>query len=169
MTSITSDATQYTIKRIGALLHRISPIVDGAGRIVHYVASPLMVELRRRDIMQILVGAALLAIPVGFTEEVWRLGEQLPLANVLGLAGISLTFIAAFVFFNFYRELWRAYWLEYVKRVAAIYLLSLLAVGVLLTLIEAAPWGSDSLVALKRIVIVAFPASMSAAVSDSIK
>ncbi len=160
---------EAAIKRIGALLHKVTPIVDGAGRIVHYVANPLMVELRRRDVMQIVVGASILAIPVGFTEEAWRLGERLPLPNIAALAAVSIAFIAAFVYFNFYRELFRSYWVEYVKRVLAIYLLSLAAVAALLTLIDVTPWGVDNLLAIKRIVIVTFPASMSAAVSDAIK
>jgi len=164
-----NQTSEYTIKRVGALLHKIIPIVDGAGRIVQYVAKPLRVELRRRDIMQIIVGASVLAIPVGFTEEAWRLGERLPLLNVIMLGVVSIAFIAAFVYFNFYRELFRPYRSEYVKRVIAIYLLSLLTVGILLTIIEVAPWGVDDLLAIKRIIIVTFPASMSAAVSDAIK
>lgn len=159
----------FTIQRIGMLLHKITPIVDSAGRVVQYFTHPLMVELRRRDIMQIIVGASILAIPVGFTEEAWKLGERLPLLNILILAGISILFIAAFVYFNFYRELFRQYWSEYLKRVFAIYLLSLLVVGVLLTIIDVAPWETDVSTAIKRVVIVAFPASMSAAVSDAIK
>jgi len=58
---------------------------------------------------------------------------------------------------------------EYYKRVAAIYLFSLLVVSLILTIIQKCPWGTDNLLALKRIFIVAFPASMSAAVSDALK
>jgi len=41
--------------------------------------------------------------------------------------------------------------------------------GILLTIIDKCPLGMDNMLALKRVIIVAFPASMSAAVSDSIK
>jgi uncharacterized membrane protein len=128
-----------------------------------------MVELKPRDIMQIIVGASILAIPVGFTEETWNLGARLPLNNVLALAMISLIFISLFVFFNFYRFQLRGYVFEYIKRVGAIYVISLLVVGILLTLIEKCPWGTDNIVALKRMIIVAFPSSMSAAISDTLK
>jgi len=161
--------TRYTVKRIEGRLHMITPIVDGAGKVLQHVVTPLMVELRRRDIMQIIVGASVLAIPVGFTEETWNLGERLPLANVLALTIISILFIAAFVYFNFYRNHLRGYVLEYVKRVIAIYILALIVVGVLLAIIDKTPWGTDGALAVKRIIIVAFPASMSAAISDSIK
>ncbi len=46
---------------------------------------------------------------------------------------------------------------------------SLFVAGLLLTLLDRCPWGTDDMLALKRIVIVAFPASMSAALSDSIR
>jgi uncharacterized membrane protein len=160
---------KQTIKRIGGYLHRLSPVLDSTGKVVSYVTTPLMVELKPRDIMQIIVGASILAIPVGFTEETWNLGERLPLSNILALAIISLVFIALFVYFNFYRFQLKGFVFEYIKRVIAIYVLSLVVVGVLLTIIEKCPWGTDTMVALKRIVIVAFPSSMSAAISDTLR
>ncbi|MBN1254768.1 MAG: DUF2391 family protein [Deltaproteobacteria bacterium] len=161
--------TKQTIKRIGGYLHRLSPVLDSTGKVVSYVTTPLMVELKPRDIMQIIVGASILAIPVGFTEETWSLGERLPFSNILVLAIISLVFIALFVYFNFYRFQLKNYVFEYIKRVIAIYVLSLIVVGMLLTIIEKCPWGTDTMVALKRIIIVAFPSSMSAAISDTLK
>ena len=160
---------KQTIKRIGGYLHRLSPVLDSTGKVVNYVTTPLMMELKPRDIMQIIVGASILAIPVGFTEETWNLGERLPLSNVLALAVISIVFIALFVYFNFYRFQLKGYVFEYIKRVVAIYALALIVVGILLTLIEKCPWGVDNILALKRIIIVAFPSSMSAAISDTLK
>ena len=157
-----------TTQRIAGRLHRVVPILDAAGDVIHFAVKPLMVELRVSDLMQILVGAAILAIPVGFTEETWRLGEMLPLPNVLALGTISVLFIAAFVYFNIYRNALRGHEFEYAKRVVAIYGLSLVVVGLLLTLIQQCPWGINNLLAVKRVVIVAFPASMSAAVADMV-
>jgi hypothetical protein len=45
----------------------------------------------------------------------------------------------------------------------------MLVVGLLLTIIQKCPWGDDNLLAVKRILIVGFPASMAAAVSDTLK
>jgi len=39
----------------------------------------------------------------------------------------------------------------------------------LLTIIEVAPWSTDLALTIKRMIIVAFPASMSAVVADTIK
>lgn len=157
------------IKRIGGYLHRVVPIKDATGKVLDYTLKPLMIEFRPRDVMQVIVGASLLSIPICFTEEVWVLGAELPLANVIGLSILSVLFIGLFVYYNFYRFNFRGHALEFIKRIAGTYILSLLVVALLLTIINKCPWGVDNLTAIKRILIVAFPASMSAAVSDSIK
>jgi uncharacterized membrane protein len=158
-----------TIQRVGGYLKEVLTVVDATGHIVGQTVSPLMIEFRARDVMQIVVGASILAVPVAFTEETWNLGANLPLQNVLALTAISIVFIAAFVYYNFYRYHLNQHVFEYIKRVAAIYLFSLAVVGLILTIIQKCPWGIDNLLAMKRIIIVAFPASMSAAVSDTLK
>ena len=62
----------------------------------------------------------------------------------------------------------RPYLVEYLTRVITVYILSLFVVGLLLAIIQVAPWAADFKLALKRTIIVGFPASMSAAVSDAI-
>ena len=167
--NIEKEPAKSSIKRIGGYLYKVVPIIGNTGQVIQQAITPLMVELKPRDIMQIILGASILAIPVGFTEEVWKLGEQLPLQNVLLLTGISLAFLGTFVYFNFYRYNMKGHLWEYIKRVCAIYFLSLLVVGILLTIIQACPWGTNRLIAIKRIILVAFPSSMGAAISDMLK
>ena len=59
------------IRRLGPgrYLHRIIPIIDASGKVIHRVVKPLMVEVRARDVVQIVVGASILAIPA----ELWSL------------------------------------------------------------------------------------------------
>jgi hypothetical protein len=83
-----------TIRRIGGYLNRVVPITDSAGKVVNYALKPLMVEFHPRDLMQVIVGASILAVPVAMTEETWVLGTEMPLRNVLMLSGLSLLFIA---------------------------------------------------------------------------
>ena len=165
------SANGVEIKRIGraGYLHTIIPIFDSSGKLIQKVVKPLKVELVFRDIIQIFVGATLLAIPMAFTEETWQLGARLPLTNVLILSLVSIFFIAIFVYANFYRYYLRGFIFDYIKRVLAIYLISLIVVGLLMTLIQQCPWGEDDLLAIKRIILVAFPASMSAVATDAIK
>jgi uncharacterized membrane protein len=157
------------VQRVGGYLHRVVPIADGTGKIISHALKPFMVEFRPRDLMQVVIGASILAVPVAFTEETWRLGETLPLRNVLILSALSLLFTGLFVYFNFYRFSFVGHRFQYTKRVLAIYFFSLVVVGALLAIIQRAPWMTDPLLAAKRTLIVAFPAAMSAAVSDALK
>ena len=158
-----------TVKRIGGYLHRVVPIADKSGQILSYALKPFMVEFKPRDAFQVIVGASILAIPVAFTEEAWNLGETLPVRNVMGLAILSVLFISTFVYFNYYRFNFSGHAGDYIKRTLGTYILSIIVVSLILTIIQKCPWGADNLLAVKRIIIVTFPASMSATVSDVIK
>jgi uncharacterized membrane protein len=162
--------TEVTIQRMGrgGYLHSIIPILDKSGRVIQRIAKPLMVEVRARDLLQIIVGAAMLAVPVGFTEETWNLGSNLPIFNVIALGSISLLFISIFVYLNFYRFYLNQFVFEYIKRVLIIYIMSIIVVAILLTIIEQCPWETDYILAIKRVIIVTFPASMSATLMDTI-
>jgi len=166
---VVATETKRQVVRIGGLLREVVEVYDKSGRLLHKVVSPLMLDFRPRDVLQVLVGSTLLAVPVMFTEEVWVLGSTLPTRNIIFLNVLSLIFIAAFVYFNFYRLNLVGHRLEFTKRVVSIYILSFLVVALLLTLVDGAPWKTDWLLAVKRVVIIAFPASMSAAVADMIK
>ena len=162
---------EVEVKRLGrnGYLHRIIPIVDSAGNVVERLVRPLMVEFHGKDVLQTVIGSALLAIPGSYTEEAWNLGAELPNASVAGIALLSLLFIGTFVYFNFYKGYMRGFVLQFVLRVAATYLVSLTVVATILTIILLAPWDSDLALAIKRTVIVAFPASMAATVADALK
>jgi len=131
--------------------------------------TPLRTEFRPRDLIQIIIGASILAIPVGMTQEAWALGSTLHIKNIIMLGILSVFFIGTFVYYNYYREKFAQNWKEYAKRVISTYMFSLLIVAGLLTIIEVAPWHADFLLAIKRTILVAFPASMSAVVADTIK
>ncbi|MCK4521700.1 MAG: DUF2391 family protein [Nanoarchaeota archaeon] len=139
------------------------------GRFAYRIISPLKVEFRIKDMVQIIIGASILAIPVGFTEETWKLGGTLPLINVLGLLLISVLFISIFVYYTYHRNNLRCPLDEYLKRIISTYIFSFLVVAVLLSVIKVCPWTSDFLLAIKRVIIVTFPASMSAAIADTIR
>ncbi|MFP4523193.1 MAG: DUF2391 family protein [Candidatus Nanoarchaeia archaeon] len=123
-----------------------------------------------RDIFQIVVGATILAIPVGFTQETWDLGSSLPWANIFALAVLSLVFIAAFIFYNYYvQHGLKGHRWQFLERIIYTYVVSFIVVSVILTIIQVAPLGTNLALAIKRIIIVTLPASMSAAVADMIR
>lgn len=154
---------------MGGLLKELLVIKDEGGKVLHKTLSPFMVEFHLKDALQVVIGAAILSIPVSFTQEVWDLGGILPLNSVLGILLISILFISAFVYFNFYKGDTKGHRTEFLKRIGFTYLLSFGVVAVLMTLIQQAPWQADWVLALKRIIIVAFPASMSGTLVDTLK
>lgn len=135
----------------------------------HPFMEPIFQEFKLRDILQVIVGATILAVPIGFTEETWRLGEALPLANIMGLLAMSIIFISLFTFYHYHNKFPRRHWDQFVKRVFFTYFFSFAAVAIIMILIQQAPLYENTALALKRIVIVTFPSSMSAAVADTIK
>lgn len=157
------------VVRVNGVLKEVITVYDKSGKVLHKAMRPLMLEFRPRDLLQVIVGSTLLAVPVAFTEEVWMLGKELPLINVAFISLISLFFIGLFVYYNFYRRHFKGHVFEFVKRTFAIYLMSFLVAAVFLTLLEQAPWDVDVMLAMKRSVLVALPASMSAAVADMLK
>ena len=145
-------------------------VLDVKSRLKVNFVEPLFHEFHLKDILQIMIGAAILAIPVGFTEETWRLGEVLPLSHIIGFIILSLSFTGAFVYYHYHRHhCLKAHHMEFIKRVVSTYLLSFLVVAVLMTLIQKAPWSTNWLLAFKRVVLVTFPASMSGTIADVIK
>lgn len=127
-------------------------------------------EFHPKDLLQVVIGASILAIPVGFTEETWKLGETLPAINIIAIIILSIFFISAFVYYNYHRHhKFLKHWEDFFQRVISTYIFAFIVVALILTLIQRAPWFLDIGLALKRIAIVAFPASMSAAIADVIK
>lgn len=126
-------------------------------------------EFHIKDALQVVIGAGILAIPVGFTEETWRLGEILPMANIIGFIIISITIIGFFTFYNYYRMRLKKHRSAFLQRTILTYVFAFVVVAVLLTLIQKTPWITDFALAFKRTAIVTFPASLSGTIADVIK
>ncbi|MFW5790468.1 MAG: DUF2391 family protein [Bacillota bacterium] len=159
----------FEIRKIGDQLHKVKILKDPKGNIIDHIITPLMVKSRPRDILQVIIGALILAIPVGMTEETWNLGEELPMLNVLILAGFGIIFVGLFVYLNFYKHILREFKLDFIKRIIMIYLTSLVVVGFFLLVINKLPITTDTPVAIKRLLIVTFPCSMSGTITDGFK
>lgn len=137
--------------------------------IVKPIVQPILPEFKLRDVLQVLIGATVLAIPIGFTQETWDLGTTLPLSNVIGLLAISVIFISMFTYYQYHRRVEGQHTHLLIKRIVATYLLSFIVVSLILGLIQVTPWSTDFMLAFKRVVIVTFPASMSAVIADTLK
>ena len=153
------------VVHISGKKHALTTIHDHKGKVYH--KSLFSLEFGPKDMLQVIIGASILAIPVGYTEETWQLGQILPFSSILAFLIFSLLFIAAFVFYHYYKD--HTDWPAFFKRVILTYALAFLVVALLLTIIQRTPWAYDPLLSFKRTVIVAFPASLSGAIADVLK
>jgi len=160
---------KINVIRLNGQLHEVIKSYDYKGKLIHTRTKPMHVEFQIRDVMQVIIGASILAVPVGFTEETWKLGSYLPWSNVLGLLALSISFVAFFVYYDSYRYHLKHYVPDYITRVLFTYIFVFLVVSAILTIIRVAPWQTDLMLAVKRVIIVSFPASMSAAITDTLK
>lgn len=156
-------------KRVNGYLKEVITFFDSSGKPISQVVNPLMVELKPRDVLQIFVGAFLIAAPLSFTEEVWQLSISLKRANVYALGGISIVTVTLFIHLNFYRYKLRGHFLDFFKRVLATYLITVSSIILLLLLIDKLPFNESPYIALKRVIIIGFPATFGAVISDYLK
>lgn len=120
-----------------------------------------------RDLSEIIIGSLVLAFPVAVTEEVWNLSVDISMARALMISLGSLVFISVFVRTTYFHETTFASSKEVAKRALTVYLVTLAAVAATLFVIGKLPLNSDFMVAVKRTIIVAFPASFAATAVDS--
>jgi len=125
-------------------------------------------KIRLNDVAEIILGAVLIGFPVAVTEEVWTISEQLPLGRVLYICLGSIAILGWFVFYIFYHGSLKGTIGQFIFRVLIAYGITLFAVGSILFAIDHLPLFTDPAVAIKRMIIVALPASFAATVIDSI-
>ncbi|MCI5073334.1 DUF2391 family protein [bacterium] len=156
------------VKRINGYLKEVTTFFDASGKPISHVINPLMVELKPRDILQLFVGSLLISSSLCFTEEVWTLSIELSQEKVMSLFLVSVLVITTFIYYNFYRLRLRGHIIEFFKRVLATYLICLSSVTFVLFLIDKLPL-DQPIIALKRVIIIAFPSLFGAVISDQLK
>ncbi len=125
-------------------------------------------SLRGRDIAELAIGACIMAFPLAVTEEVWNLSAELSLGRSLLIAFGTLLVVAVLVWMLFYHGQTPEDRRHFVWRVMAAYGLALLVAALLLAGIDRLPLLGDPVLALKRTILVAFPASFAATAVDSL-
>ena len=126
----------------------------------------------RTDVAELVVGANVLAFPIAATEEIWNLSEELGTLPVLGFAVLSCVFLSVFIYYIHYAKSGEGTLQKFRfdgVRLVATYGVTLLVCASILALLGKFPLFTDTAVALKRMVLVAFPASFSATVVDSLR
>ena len=164
-----SQKLKTEIQRINGYLKEVVTFLDDSGRPIYQTVNPLMIELRPRDIAQIFVGALVVAAPLCFTEEIWNLSLQLPYVNFLYLIISSVVAVTSFVYFNFYRFNIKGNVAEFIKRIVAIYAITIMSVALVLFLIDKFPIEEQPIVAMKRLALIGFPSIFGATITDYLK
>lgn len=120
------------------------------------------------DVSQIIIGAAVLSVPIAFTEEAWRISVTLPAVNMIFLMTLSLAFITIYVYQSIYQRNIRDRVASFCWRILIEYVLSCIVAASVLFALNKLPVGEESFIALKRVIILALPASMGAVVVDGL-
>ncbi|MCF7508004.1 DUF2391 family protein [Vibrio sp. D54] len=119
------------------------------------------------DASQVLVGAFALAVPISFSEEAWRLGESLPMANLLMLLSLSVIFLSFFAYQSVFQSHIKNRVSIFIFRVVIAYLIAAVVVALVLFCLDKLPLMNEPLIAIKRVIVITMPASMGAIVVDS--
>ena len=127
--------------------------------------STLQVSFRVRDVVEIALGACILAFPTATTEEVWNLGAELSLSRAMLFMVASVFFLAVLIYgMHGHKPGDRNVFLQ---RVLATYGVTFLIGAALLFGVDRLELFTDPLTGLKRAILVAFPASFAATAVDS--
>lgn len=126
-----------------------------------------MKKINFEDIIQVCIGSAILAIPIAFTEEVWKLGSSLPQFKVFLVFLTSIFLTASFILYGVYEGRIKGKLVRFLSRVVINYVLTILTVIYISYLLDILTLSSDIGAWISIVVLIAFPASLSGAIIDS--
>ncbi len=124
-------------------------------------------KLDLEDLSQLIIGSSVLSVPIAFTEEAWDMSRTLPAFNLIVIIILSLSFISIYAFRGIYQGRVKDRMRTYILRVLFDYFVTFCVVIIVLFALNKFPVFSDMYIALKRAIIISFPASMGAIVVDS--
>ena len=131
------------------------------------MSEPAEPRFHWRDLAEVGVGACILAFPVAATEEVWNLGAELSLGRVLMFAVVSILLLATVIYVIHRHEGHPLSHKTFILRVVGTYAATFAISALLLLGLDRLDLFQEPLVALKRTILIAFPASFAATFVDS--
>ena len=123
-------------------------------------------SINKEDIIQVAIGASALTIPVAFSEESWKLSETLPLLNVILLFSLSLILISLYSVQGIFSGKIKHRFTHFVLRTFIIYAVTMVIVFIVLFALNRMPIIDEPIIALKRIILISFPASLGGVIVD---
>ncbi len=131
------------------------------------MSEPAEPRFHWRDLAEVGAGACILAFPVAATEEVWSLGAELSLGRVLMFAVVSFLSLATVIYVIHRHEGHPLSHKTFILRVVGTYAATFAISALLLLGLDRLDLFQEPLVALKRTILIAFPASFAATFVDS--
>lgn len=126
-----------------------------------------MKKINFEDIVQICIGSAILAIPIAFTEEAWKMGSALPQFKVLLVFLTSILLNACFIYYGVYEGHIKGKIIRFLSRIIINYVLTMLTVVYISYLLDILTFSFNISSWISIVVLISFPASLSGAVIDS--
>ena len=127
------------------------------------------VHFRKKDLAEVALGACALGFPVAATDEIVALSQNLSVTRILMFAAAGILVLAAFGFFMHGPEMIRAHRGAFVRRIIVIYGVTLLISAGMLWAIDSFPLLDEPTVALRRAILVAFPASFAGTIVNGLR
>lgn len=127
----------------------------------------MKISFNFEDASQIIIGAFALGVPISFSEEAWRLGETLPIFNLIIIFILSVVFLSIFAYQNVFQGDVRYRLPVFIARIVIAYTMAAIVVSLILLSLNKLPVYSDPLIALRRLIVITMPASMGAIIVDS--
>lgn len=124
------------------------------------------IYFNKEDAIQISVGAFALGVPVAFSEEAWQSAITLPTLNLFLIVGLSLVFLGLYAYQGIFQHRVQTRLVAFFLRIFIAYGLTLVIVALILISLDKFPLFAETALALKRMLIVAMPASIGAIVVD---
>jgi uncharacterized membrane protein len=122
--------------------------------------------VNRDDIIQVIIGASALTIPVAFSEEAWNLSKTLPTLNVIILLSLSLLLVSLYSIQGIFSGNINHRIVQFISRTFIVYGITMIVVFLVLFAINRMPIIDEPLIAFKRVVLISFPASLGGVIVD---
>lgn len=119
------------------------------------------------DASQVAIGAFALAVPIAFSEEAWKLGETLPFSNLVMVFVLSISLLSFFAYESVFQGNIKHRVPVFLWRIVIAYTITMLVVALVLFSLNKFPIHTETIVALKRLIVISMPASMGGIIVDS--
>lgn len=165
------DQVKESVVHKGKKYHLLREVFSAEGKLLSRVVEPLSIRVRVQDIFEIIFGAFFIALPFGFTDEVARIGGEMSGSRVLFILIVNVFILSGYIYYTGYQRISvQNLHPHFFLRLFFTYSLAFLVSILVLTIISQAQWsGAASIVALKRALVLALPASFGAVTADTWK